>query len=377
MFDEGKIKAFIKENTDNYYSLLKELCSIPAPSLKEEKRAEFCLGYFKNLGFDDAYIDDANNAICQLGSGDDLTVFAAHTDTVFPDTEPMPFFEKDGKIYSPGVGDDTACVTALLLAAKFLKQEGFVPKSGILFVCNSGEEGLGNLKGMRAVMKAYTGRVKQVVSFDNIYKYVHNTCVGSCRYEVEVATKGGHSFIDFGNANAINALSNIITEIYKIEVPKKEDSTTTYNVGTVSGGTSVNTIAQNAKMLCEYRSDNVECLEIMKNKFTTIFEQAQNADTKVTVKVVGERPCAKDVDETKVEYMASLCKKIVEQVTGQEVQICSASTDCNIPLSLGVPAVCVGAYNGGGAHTREEWVEKATLPLSMEIVIRVIDGLLN
>ena len=255
MFDESQIKAFVKKNTEECYGLLKDLCLIPAPSGKEEKRAEYCLAYLKSIGYDNAYIDEAKNVICLLGGEKNLTVVAAHTDTVFPDTEPLPYTEKDGIIYCPGAGDDTSCVVCLLLAAKFCKEQGFKPENGILFVLNSCEEGLGNLKGTKELMKSYGNRVKQFISLDSPFKQMVNAWVGSHRYEVEVLTEGGHSFSNFGNTNAIAVLSSVVTEIYKTEVPKIDGTVTTYGVGIINGGTSVNTIAQNAKMLCEYRSD--------------------------------------------------------------------------------------------------------------------------
>ena len=360
------------------HSLLKELCAIPAPSHHEEKRAEYCKTYFDKLGFDKVYIDDAKNVVCEWNceGSNQLTVFAAHTDTVFPDTEPMPYYEKDGKAYCPGVGDDTGSLAVMMVAAKHLKSLGKTPKNGILFVCNSCEEGLGNLKGTRELMKNYAGRIATFISFDSDIDVIHDSCVGSHRYEVEVLTEGGHSFGSFGNENAIANLAKIIARIYEIDVPKLEGTKTTYNVGIIEGGTSVNTIAQSAKMLCEYRSDNVDCLEYMKEHFEAIFKEAENDQVKLNITLVGDRPCSKMKDPTAQVALSDACKRISEKHIGRSVTSNSASTDCNVPLSLGIPAVAVGVWIGDGCHTREEWIEIESLKTGLKIAIELMESYL-
>lgn len=364
----------IEQYKESVYPLLKELCKIPAPSGLEDKRAEFCKKYLENAGYDNVYIDDAKNVICGIGyeNSSEITVFAAHTDTVFPDLEPMPFSEDGNIARCPGICDDTACLAALLVAAKYFKDNNTSSNKGVLFVCNSCEEGLGNLKGTRALMEEYKGRVARFITFDGLMDRIVIKCVGSHRYNVEVKTEGGHSFNAFGNENAISHLSNIINKIYEIEVPVIGDSKTTYNVGTISGGTSVNTIAQSASMLCEYRSDDVRCLEIMQKKFEEIFDSERSDKVEVKVTKVGDRPCAKGVDESEFAALLGNCKGIIEKITEKEVRLNSGSTDCNIPASLGVPSVCVGNVLGGGMHTREEWMEIDSLDKGFDITIELI-----
>lgn len=366
------IKKYALENYEETLSVIRDLCKIPAPSGKEEKRAEYCLKWLNENGAEGAYIDDALNVIYphNCDGSNEITVVVAHTDTVFPDTEPMPLYEDEDKMYSPGVGDDTASVAVLLMTARYFIRNNIKPQGGILFVCNSCEEGLGNLKGAKEIMKVYAGRVSQFVSFDKSYfGGIQNKCVGSCRYEVEVTTPGGHSFSKFGNKNAIAELSKIVTKIYEIDVPHIEDSITTYNVGSIEGGTSVNTIAQSAKMLCEYRSDNSECLEIMGKYFDEIFSNAKGDNVDVNVKVIGVRPCEKGVDPEKKKTLLDKLADAMVSVVGGEIEYCSMSTDCNIPLSMGIPAGCIGVYCGEGAHTREEWIEKNSIKTGLEVGI--------
>lgn len=367
------IKQFVKENEQGMYDLLKDLCLIPAPSGKEDARAAFCKEWFERIGAKGVYIDEAKNVIFPLNAegSNELTVYVAHTDTVFPDEEPMPYSDDGEIVRCPGVGDDTASLVVMMYLAKYYVETGIIPKDGILFVANSCEEGLGNLKGTRKLFEDYAGRVKKFVSFDSSIHKINDRCVGSHRYEVEVTTEGGHSYLAFGKKNAIEVLADLIKGIYSVEPPVREGSRVTYNVGTIEGGTSVNTIAQSAKMLCEYRSDNAECIDIMQEKFTQIFHNAENDEAKISVKLVGDRPCARGVNEADLQALIAACAEVIEEVDGRAPIYASSSTDCNIPLSLGVPAVCIGVYYGGGMHTREEWIEKKSIVPGLEIAIKV------
>lgn len=370
---EAIIKKYINENMDELYKVFKELCLIPAPSHNEEKRAQFCKEWLLNNGAEEVYIDKALNVIYPVNAenSEKLTVFVAHTDTVFPDTEPMPYKEEGGKAFCPGSGDDTASLAILLFAAKFFATHPVKSKNGILFVCNSCEEGLGNLKGTRQIFEDYKGRIKQFVSFDcSKLNIIADTCVGSHRYEVTVKTEGGHSYLKFGNKNAACELAKMIAKIYDIKVPETENSKTTYNVGNISGGTSVNTIVQEAKMLCEYRSTHAACLEEMRKRFYEIFEGAKTGEVEVLVKMIGERPCA-DIDENLQRELAEKCSKTIKEIIGEKIIFSSSSTDCNIPLSMGIAAVAVGVYSGAGAHTREEWVDLSSLEKGLEIGIKL------
>ena len=369
-----QIKKYAEAHKQEMLTLLRELCAISAPSHHEEKRAEFCRDWLEKAGAKGVYIDEAKNVVfpyhCE-GSNRILAVFA-HTDTVFPEMESMAFAEKDGILSCPGIGDDTANLVILMMTAKYLLEQNIRPKHGILFVCNSCEEGLGNLKGCRHIFQNYEGRIARFVTFDLYFRDMSDRCLGSHRYEVEVKTPGGHSYSAFGTPNAIDRLSAMIHKIYSIQVPKIGDSVTTYNVGLINGGTSVNTIAQSATMLCEYRSDNRECLAIMEEHFGRIFEEAREESVEVSVIKVGDRPCMGDVDREEIARMATAAQEIIHRVTGILPECRAMSTDGNIPLSLGIPALCIGLCEGGGAHTREEWVKKDSLHLGLEVGIEFV-----
>ena len=368
----NEFQDYALKNKELMFEILKELCHIPAPSHHEEQRAAYCKERLEAFGAKGVYIDEALNVVFPLGcdGSDEIVVFEAHTDTVFPDTEPMPYVDDGINIHCPGVSDDTAGVVVIMTMAKYFLENGIVPPKGILLVCNSCEEGLGNLKGTRQIFKDYEGRIKKFITLDGGLNRVADRCVGSHRYKVEVTTAGGHSYAAFGNKNALACLAEIISDIYKITVPHKPDTKTTYNVGIVEGGTSVNTIAQSASMLCEYRSDDSECLEFMENKFTEIFEKARKEDVDVKVTLVGERPCgivpAEIIEEFKAEIVPA-----IEEIIGEQVMYASSSTDCNIPLSLGVPALCLGSNYFKGIHTREEYMEKESIVKGIELALKV------
>lgn len=368
------IQDYVQAHTDELFSLLKTLCAIPAPSHHEEQRAEFCKAWLEAAGAEGVYLDEAKNVVFPYAceGSNEISVFFAHTDTVFPDTEPMPFVDEGEILRCPGICDDTANLAVLLMTAKFLLEQKITPPHGILFVCNSCEEGLGNLKGARQIFADYAKRVKQFVTFDGHFNVIAHRCVGSHRYEVELRTEGGHSYEDFGNRNAIAELSRLVTEIYDITVPVIGNSNTTYNVGIIEGGTSVNTIAQSAKMLCEYRSDNEDCLATMQAHFERIFEDAKSRGIDLTVTRIGERPCMGTVDLAKIETMAKRCQQIIEDVTNIDVHFVPMSTDANIPLSLGIPSICIGVCEGGGMHTREEWLVKKSYHLGLTVGIRTV-----
>ncbi len=364
-----------KFDTQKYYDLAmhltQELCKIPAPSGLEDARAEYIKNYLHKIGYANAYIDSAKNVIWDLkGNTDDYVLFMAHTDTVFPDLQPLPYIDDGEIIRCPGVCDDTVCVAIILAYCQYLKDINYKPNQSILFSANACEEGLGDLKGVKQIYKDFANKIPLMFTLDGGYNHIVNKSVGSHRYKISVKTQGGHSYGAFGRLNAIQVLASIVENIYQIEVPKKEGSKTTYNVGTISGGTSVNTIAQCAEMLCEYRSDDNDCLNIMQEKFSQIFEKAkeQFANAEIEITLVGNRPAMGKVDKEKLDKISKLVMDIQSKNTGGEVKASSGSTDCNIPHSLGLPAICVGVYKGAGVHTREEYLEKDSVKIGVNIL---------
>ena len=372
-----EILQYLDSVKDETIALIETLCRIPAPSHLEDERAKFIQQWLEKQGAKGVYIDDAKNVIYPVGCDGkkDIVLFCAHTDTVFPDTTEMPFSRDDEYLYSPGVGDDTTCLAVLLMVAKYVAQNKLKAPCGVLFVANSCEEGLGNLKGIKQIMHDYAGRISRAYTFDGQYDALVVKCVGSHRYELTLTTEGGHSFRDFGNRNAIVAAAKLIALLNECDIPQKGKGKTTFNFGLIDGGTSVNTIAQKATFCYEYRSDEKEDLDKMQKFFLECVETARKAGwADISIRTLGERPCGGDVDVQALQEMIKNAVQISQKHSKIECKQTSGSTDCNIPMSLGVPAVCVGSYLGHGEHTREEKVLISSIPVGLKIAFELVLG---
>ena len=357
--------------------LLKELAQIPAPSGKEERRAVFCRDWLTAHGAEGVFIDEALNVVYPVGveETNPVVVFAAHTDVVFDDMEELPVRRQDNILMAPGIGDDTANLVNLMMGAAFLAEHQDQLAAGILIVANSCEEGLGNLKGCREIFNQYGNRIRAFYSFDGYMSMCTSIPVGSHRYRIQVLARGGHSYQDFGRDNAIHIAAQIIDDLYRISPPKTP--VTTYNVGKINGGTTVNSIAQEAVILYEYRSSSETCLQEMKEKFCAVIEKFRAQGKKVNVEILGIRPGAGEIDRQVFERWTADNIACIREVYDGELDRSPNSTDANIPLSLGIPANTIGTVKGGGAHTREEWVDLNSIPGGMGIVLRILELYMN
>lgn len=349
--------------------LVRELCQIPAPTGQEEARARFCRDWLKQAGFAEVILDEANNVICQMGVDhtNEVVIFMAHMDTVFPDTEPMPMREAEGRLYCPGAGDDTANLAILLWTAKLLRQRTCRPDCGVVVCANSGEEGLGNLRGCRALLARYAGRVRQVVSFDLGLDTVFTRAVGSARYRIGLRTSGGHSYLDYGKPNAIVQMADLIKTLYELSMP----ADVTCNVGTICGGTSVNTIAPYCEILYEYRAVRNESLAAMEQ---ALHEALRAYDGQADCVLLGLRPgMGTCQDAAAQEALIQSVERAVQSQTGRKPRRITGSTDCNIPFSQGIPAACVGLVEMAGAHTRQEYIVLDSLRQGLAVALQLME----
>ncbi|HJA29524.1 MAG TPA: M20/M25/M40 family metallo-hydrolase [Candidatus Olsenella pullicola] len=379
---DEKIKEIVTSYAEACYEeeleLLRTLAQIPAPSGHEERRAEFIRDWLLAQGapVGSVRIDDAKNVILSLPGrprderDDACAVFAAHTDVVFPDTDPLPLAEGKDRLLAPGVGDDTANLVGLLFAARYLLLNRVPLDRRVLVVANSCEEGLGNLAGTRELFRHYEGRVREFTSFD-LYLGMHVvSAVGSHRWKVTCHTQGGHSWENFGRDNAIEALCSFIEDLYKLDLPT--EAKTTINVGRFVGGTTVNSIAENASVLVEYRSASEECLERMYGKFVVLVEEHLRENTRIDAKLIGRRPASGEVIPEGQWDLIARTDEILRELGGVEPTHQESSTDANIPFSLGIPAHTVGTVEGDLLHTREEWVEKASLKRGLAVILALM-----
>lgn len=375
---EEKIKClagiYAQTCKEEALDLLRTLGRIPAPSRQEDQRAEFCKTWFLNNGAKDVTIDKAKNVICRINCDihDEYVVFAAHTDIVFPDLEPLPMHEDEEKLYAPGIGDDTSNLVNLMMAAKYLLQNKLETKCGILIVANACEEGLGNLDGTKALFEEYGSQIKEFISFDGYMPQCCSSAVGSYRYRISCKTAGGHSYLNFGAPNAIEILCGVVHELYQIQIPPEEK--TTYNVGRIEGGSTVNSIAEEASMLFEFRSTSHNHLEGMEKKINLIVDSYRTKEGELTVELLGVRPGNGDVDEQELQIFTKRSAEIISSFYNGELDFSDYSTDSNIPLSMGIVANTIGTVLGGHAHTRDEWMQKDSLSDGLKIVICLMLG---
>ena len=373
-----KIREFADTHYDEAEALLEELGRIPAPSRREDLRAEFCRNWFaKNSSADEVLVDQAKNVIASFGLDrfHDIAVFMAHTDVVFDDLDPLPMKREGNILYAPGIGDDTANLVNLMMGLKYLSGESSRLSKAILIVANACEEGLGNLDGCKEICRKYGGRITDFYTFDGYLGQLTSIPVGSHRYRIRVFGEGGHSYLAFGNSNAIHNAARIICALYAVKPPTLKF--TSYNVGKIIGGSTVNSIAQEAEFLYEYRSESEECLQIMKNEMDRILASFEAEGIRTEISLLGVRPGLGRIDKKAYDAWTDANITLLRENYDGDLDLGAYSTDANIPLSSGIFANCIGTVAGGDAHKREEWVDLSSLPAGMRIVISFIEKYLE
>lgn len=337
------------------------MTEIPAPPFMEEERARYFLQQLRARGLEDAYIDSEGNAVAiRRGTGDGPTfLIAAHLDTVFPPETDVSVELRGGRYYAPGIGDDTRGLAALLSVIEAIDTAGITTVGDIIFAGNVGEEGRGDLRGIKALFRDFPD-IDGFVSIDGVrLRRITTAGTGSRRFEFQFSGPGGHSFGAFGMASAIHAMGRAIAKIGDLEVPASPK--TTFTVGTVDGGTSVNSIAADAVFAIDMRSNDREQLAILEQKAKAAALEAvaeENArwssgEISVEFNLIGDRPVGRTPTESPLVQVAALA---FDAVGVDLEQLSTSSTDSNVPMSLGIPAITIaGGGNGGGAHSPEEW----------------------
>jgi acetylornithine deacetylase/succinyl-diaminopimelate desuccinylase-like protein len=342
-----------------------ELTEIEAPPFKEERRAKEFAERLKLAGIENVWIDSIGNVIGFLkGSvGNKNIAVDAHIDTVFPEGTDVKVRVKNDTLFAPGIGDDTRGLAMILTLAETIKKNNIEPINNIIFIGTVGEEGLGDLRGVRYLFKNKTPKIDSWIAIDGgSIGRVNNQALGSYRYEVIFDGPGGHSWGAFGLVNPHHALgSGIKNFINKADAYTSSGPKTSYNVGVINGGTSVNSIPFKSSMLIDIRSIEPNRLKDMEEILYNSMQEAlkeQNEmkrsgpDLTLTINKIGNRPSGI------VEESVPLIQKTIAatQYMGVEPRLTIGSTDSNIPISLGVPAVTIGrGGDGGGAHSLDEW----------------------
>ncbi|WP_246637691.1 M20/M25/M40 family metallo-hydrolase [Crassaminicella profunda] len=367
IIEDERVKTglkFLKEDHENTLIEQKEICAISAPSFQEERRGKDYLKRFQDLGLEDIHMDEVGNVLGKISgtqNGPKLVV-AAHLDTVFPEETDTTVKEKDGYLYAPAIGDDTRGLAEILSIIRAFRETGIEPIGDVVFCGNVCEEGLGDLRGVKHLFQNKKD-IDGFMSIDGtgVGTIIHEA-TGSHRYKITYKGSGGHSFKDFGMPSAIHALGRAIAKIGDLKVP--DDPKTTFTVGTVEGGTSVNAIAGEATMYVDMRSNSEEellklekdCLKIVKDAVEEENNRWKHEEKiKVDIELLGNRPAGSQSEkEPIVEATVEAIKAIglVPKIKG------AASSDANIPISLGIPAIAVGRGGmSGEVHTLKEWFD--------------------
>ena len=358
------VKAAFQAIEHNEAEMLSEqahICEIPAPPFHEEQRGLELKRLFQQLQLHDVRVDRAGNVI---GSrpGDKPrpnVVLAAHLDTVFPEGTNVKVTHEGNVMKGPGIGDDCRGLTVMLGVIRALNETAVKTPGTITFVADVGEEGLGDLRGMKELFgETLKGQVDSFISIDGLGTGITNIGVGSYRYKVTFKGPGGHSYGAFGMANPIQAMGRAIAKIDAFEVPTSPK--TTFNVGRVGGGTSVNAIPFEGWMEVDMRSADVKSLDALNTKFKAAMNEAVEEENKrwsnkgpisVSPEIVGLRPAGKTSESAPIVQTAIAVSKQLNL----PVKLGEGSTDANVPMNLGIPAITIGGGGqGSGAHSLNE-----------------------
>lgn len=350
---------------------------IPAPTFHERKRAEFVRGLFEEEGLEDVSIDEAGNVYGLLSnvtgqkSNVKPLIVSAHLDTVFPFEMDLSVRREGERVYGIGIGDNSLGVAALfgLMWMLTSPQPSSERRGGgdIWFVANVGEEGLGDLRGMKAVVDRFGSDVLAYLVLEGMaLEHVYHKAIGVKRYRITAKTQGGHSWSDYGQPSAVLELSKLVVQLSSLKLPSKPR--TTMNVGRINGGTSINAIPAEAWLELDLRSEEQDELAELVSGVERLIEAANKPGVRVEAEAIGTRPAGEMSADHPLVKLAQAC--LVEQ--GLEATLTSGSTDANVPLSRGYPAVVLGVTKGGGAHTRNEFIETAFVEKGMRQLARFV-----
>ncbi len=347
-----------------------QIQQIPAPTFHEEKRAEFIRGLFAGEQLQDICVDKTGNVLARLpGKGEARPlIVSAHMDTVFPAETDLSVERGSELIHGPGLGDNSMGVAALFSLIWSLREREIPLRGDVWFVANVCEEGLGDLRGMKAVVDRFEADVQAYLVLEGLaLGHVYHRAVGVKRYRIKVRTGGGHSWSDYGQPSAVHELAKLVVGLTSLTLPAHPR--TTMNVGKISGGTSVNVIASEASLDLDLRSEGQESLAELISAVDKLIQHANKPGVSVEAEVIGQRPAG----EIPVNHPLVLLGQDCLREQGLEAGLISGSTDANMPLSKGYPAIVLGVTTGGGAHTIHEYINTAPVAQGMEQLVKFVE----
>jgi len=346
------------------------IAQIPAPTFDEGRRAGHVEERLLAIGAQDVHRFGLGNVIGRFGpAGPRGIALVAHLDTVFAATVNHTVSARDGKLYGPGVGDNSAGVAGTLTAMAAVHASGVVLERPVWLIGNIAEEGLGDLRGVREAMSHLEGKLEAVLAIEGtMLGRLGHIAVGSRRLRVRFTGEGGHSWLDFGKPSAVHAAITAAAEIVRIPVPSHPR--TTFNIGRIEGGDGVNVVAPSAEFVLDMRSVGAKELDRLSQAVGAILGRGDRG-IHVEIEEVGNRPVGAIA---RTQPLVELCAAILRQV-GVTPEPTAGSTDANIPLSLGIPALALGITRGAGIHSAGEWIEIEPMKQGIEQLILVCAAL--
>lgn len=363
----------MKTAIDKIIQLAIDIQQIPAPTFEERERAIFLHKLYLTENLDNVAFDKAGNLYGRIKGDIDNApplVICAHLDTVFPAETDLRITRGPRMVAGPGIGDNSMGTAGMIGLLWLLRDQGITPPGDIWLVATVGEEGLGNLNGMRAVTDRFKDSpIAYLVIEGMALGHIYHRAIGVCRFRISAKTEGGHSWGNYGRPSAIHALASLIDALTSLKLPS--DPRTTMNVGIFNGGISVNTIAAEADFELDLRSESEEELAELVEAVQHLVFAANQPKVKVVAEPIGDRP-AGEIPES--HPLVELSERALMHV-GIDPLLTISSTDANIPLSLGYPTVGLGITTGQGAHTLEEFIDTPYIEDGMRQLFYFVENL--
>lgn len=368
--------AWIERNSSWLTEQQIRLTEIPAPELSEARRAEAVKSLFAACGLKPG-IDSIGNVVAERSGAEKsekhgVILFAAHIDTVFPESTPIKIKRESRRLVGPGISDNGAGIAALVGLAHAFHESRVQTEKTIVFAADVGEEGEGNLRGIRRLVETYVSRLSAVIAIDGpSTDYITTQGVASRRFEIAIVGPGGHSWSNFGAPNPITAIARAMVRFSEFRVPA--DPRTSYNFGVIEGGSAVNSIPTRASVKVDLRSEDESELNRIESALRQAMQTGLRDELAITnrpsdaltlnFRSLGARPAGRLPSDSPL--LAAI--RNVDRFLGNRSRTERSSTDANLPLSLGIPAVALGGGgSGGGAHTLDEWFDPTGRELGLK-----------
>ncbi len=363
-----QVLAVARELAEPCAALTARIAAVPAPTDDESARAALLSEILSAEGYADVQVDPMSNVVGRIpGSspGGRALLLAAHLDTVFPRETAINVRRHGQRLEAPGIGDNSVSVAAVALMNQAFQRLGWQPEVDVLVTGNVGEEGLGDLRGMRAVLDAHPRIAAAVAIEGHTLGRITHQAVGSRRYRITITGPGGHSWGDAGRPSAIHVAAHLVARLDTLRLPTQPK--TSFNVGLFEGGNSVNTIAPKATLVIDVRSIDADVLADVTRRVEREARALRSNGIDVDIEVVGDRPAGRmPLDRGIVAVGIDVLKSL-----GIDAVCDASSTDANIPMSRGLPSMCIGLARGGNVHRADEYIVLDQLPIGLAQLILV------